>query len=370
MQGLWRLTHADLRFEPQDLAVVQLRLPETRYGATEAVLALDRMREAVAALPGVRRVSLSYGHPLDPGWTSSYAIVGQPAAAPGTEPEAIIRPVAPGYFGTVGVRLLAGRDIATTDQINTPGVIVVNQAFARRHFGTTNPIGQAIDRGSAWWKGQPTKFTIVGLVSDEPVAGPGAPPQPTLYFAHPQFPFQEMWLVVRHAPGTSAATLGAAVRRAIWSVDPQLPVEPLHPMPELVAQASAEPRFNALLLTLFAGAALLLSAIGIYGVLSYTVAQRSAEIGVRIALGAQRREVVRAVVAEGVALAAVGLLVGVPGAIAAGRVLAAALDGVRATDVALLAAVATTLVAVAVGSAWMPAWRASRVDPVRALRVE
>jgi putative ABC transport system permease protein len=175
---------------------------------------------------------------------------------------------------------------------------------------------------------------------------------------------------VRHAPGTSAATLGAAVRRAIWSVDPQLPVEPLHPMPELVAQASAEPRFNALLLTLFAGAALLLSAIGIYGVLSYTVAQRSAEIGVRIALGAQRREVVRAVVAEGVALAAVGLLVGVPGAIAAGRVLAAALDGVRATDVALLAAVATTLVAVAVGSAWMPAWRASRVDPVRALRVE
>ncbi|AHG93674.1 permease (plasmid) [Gemmatirosa kalamazoonensis] len=370
MQGLWRLTHADLRFQPDDLALVHLSLPETRYGATDAVIALDRMRDAVAALPGVRSVSLGYGHPLDQGWTSSYRVVGQPAPTPGSEPEAIVRPVAPGYFSTVGLQLLRGRDVAATDAMNAPGVIVVNRAFAHRHFGDANPIGRAIDRGQSWWKGQPTTFTIVGEVADEPVTGPGGPPQPTLYFSHAQFPFQEMWLVVRHAPGTSVGSLGNAVRRAVWSVDAQLPVEPLRPMRDLVSEASAEPRFNALLLTLFAGAALLLSAVGIYGVLSYTVAQRSAEIGVRLALGAQRREVVRAVVGEGLGLAGVGLLVGVPGAIAAGRVLASALAGVESTDVMLLAAVATTLVAVAVGSAWMPAWRASRVDPVAALRVD
>jgi predicted permease len=349
--------------------VVRLQLPFTRYDGPQAVVALDRVRDAVAALPGVTRASLGYGHPLDQGWTSSYQIVGQPAPAPGAEPEAIIRPVAPGYFATVGLRLLRGRDVAATDRMDTPGVIVVNQAFARRHFGAANPIGQSIDRGSPWWKGQPTRFTIVGEVADEPVNGPGAPSAPTLYFAHAQFPFQEMWLVVRHAPNASLATLGDGVRRAVWAVDPQLPVDPLRPMDELVAQASAAPRFNALLLTLFAAAALLLSAVGIYGVLSYTVTQRSAEIGVRLALGASRRVVVREVVGEGLGLAVVGLVVGVPGAVAAGRVLAAALDGVRAADPLLLTLVSATLVAVAVGSAWMPAWRASRVDPVRALRV-
>jgi putative ABC transport system permease protein len=368
MQGLWRLTHADLRFEPAGLAVVQLQLPDTRYGAADAVRALARMRDAVAALPGVRTAALGYGHPLDEGWTSSYTIAGQPAPPQGQEPEAIIRPVSPGYFTTVGVRLVRGRDVAETDRMDTPGVVVVNQAFARRHFGAADPVGRTIDRQAAWWKGQPTTYAIVGVVADEPLTGPGGPPAPALYFPHPQFPFQEMWLAVRHAPDASAATLNAAVRRAVWSVDPQLPVEPLRPMPELVAEASAEPRFNALLLTLFAGAALLLSAVGIYGVLSYTVAQRSAEIGVRIALGAPRGSVVRQVVGEGVTLAGVGLLVGVPAAIGAGRVLAAALEGVSAADPVAIALVATTLVAVAVASAWLPAWRASRVDPVTSLR--
>jgi putative ABC transport system permease protein len=141
-------------------------------------------------------------------------------------------------------------------------------------------------------------------------------------------------------------------------------------MPALVAETSAEPRFNAMLLTLFAAAALLLAAVGIYGVLSYTVAQRAGEIGVRIALGAERGRVVRQVVGEGVGLAVIGLLIGVPAALAGGRVLSTALAGVDASNPMVLGAVATTLLVVACSAAWVPAWRASRVDPVNALRAD
>ncbi len=370
-QGLWRLTHTDLRFEPAGLAVVQLHLPETRYDtAARVTLAYDAIRARVAALPTVRAASLAYGHPLDPQWTSSYVIVGEPAPRVGAEPEATLRPVSPGYFRAAGVRLLRGRDVAATDQLNTPGVTVVNSAFARRHFGSANPLGRRVDRREPWWPGQPTTFEIVGVVDDEPFMGRGSAPGPALYFPHAQFPMADMWLVVAHAAQgeRGLAALDAAVRRAVWSVDPQLPVEPLRAMSDLVAESSAEPRFNALLLSLFAGAALLLAALGVYGVLSYTVAQRRAEIGVRIALGAARGQVVRGVVLEGLALAAVGLALGVPAALATGRVLAAALSGVEAVDPAVLAAVVVTLLVVAVGSAFAPAWRASRVDPVSALR--
>jgi hypothetical protein len=267
--------------------------------------------------------------------------------------------------------MLRGRDIATTDRMGTPGAIVVNEAFARRHFGAASPIGHTIDRGQAWWKGQPTTFEIVGEVDDEPNAGPGAPTPPAIYFAHAQFPFQEMWLVVRHDGGERAvATLDPAIRRAVWAIDADLPVDALRPMTSLVADTSAEPRFNALLLTLFGVAALLLAAIGIYGVLSYTVTQRAGEIGVRIALGAERGRVVRQVVGEGMGLAIIGLAIGVPGALLAGRVLAGALAGVQATNPAVLAAVAITLLLVACSAAWLPAWRASRVDPVTTLRAD
>jgi putative ABC transport system permease protein len=308
---------------------------------------------------------------MSPGWTSSFAIAGRAAPPRGLEPEAYIRPVRPGYFRAAGVRIVRGRDVTDRDRFGAPGVVLINEAFARRHFAGANPIGQRIDRGQAWWPGQPTLFEIVGVVADEPFLGPNATPEPALYFPHLQFPFQDMWLSLRTDPGASnAAALDAAVRRAVWAIDPDLPVEPLHPMPDLVAQTAAESRFNTMLVSLFAAVALLLAAVGIYGVLSYTVAQRAGEIGVRMALGAERGRVVRQVVGEGLALAALGLLVGVPGALGAGRVLAAALDGVRAADAPTLGAVAATLALVALSAAWLPAWRASRVNPVTALRAD
>src|SRR5688500_9722671 len=135
MQGLWRLTHADLRFRPEGLAVTQLRLPETRYDSAAKTLQFyERLRASVARLPGVQSLSLSYENPMSPGWTSSFSIAGRPPVQPGLEPEAYVRPVWPGYFRTAGVRLLRGRDVTDADRMNTPGVVIVNEAFARRHF--------------------------------------------------------------------------------------------------------------------------------------------------------------------------------------------------------------------------------------------
>jgi putative ABC transport system permease protein len=372
LQELRRLTHADLGFEPQGLAVVQVQLPETRYDSAGKVLRFyEQLRESVARVPGVAGASIAYEHPLGEGWTSSFLIAGRPAPPRGSEPEAYVRPVAPGYFRATGVRLVRGRDVTERDRFGTPGVVVINEAFARRHFPGVDPLGQRIDRGQSWWPGQPATFEVVGVVSDEPFLGPGAARGTALYYPHGQFPMNDMWLVVRGAGGeANVAALTPALRAAVWAIDPNLPVDPLRPMRDFVTDAAAQPRFNALLLTLFAAAALLLAAIGIYGVMSYSVAQRTREIGVRIALGAERGRVVRQVVGQGGAVAALGVALGVPGALAAGRLLAASFVGVTPVDAALLAGVAATLLLVAVSAAWAPAWRASRVDPATALRAD
>ena len=206
------------------------------------------------------------------------------------------------------------------------------------------------------------------MVADEPFLGPGATPASALYYPHAQFPMNDMWLVVK--TDGDAAAVAPLLRERIWRVDRDLPVERVSTMRELLGGAVAEPRFNVALLGLFAAAALLLAAVGIYGVLSYTVAQRTGEIGVRIALGAGRGRVVRQVVARGLAVALGGVALGVVGSLAAGGVLSSLLVGVSGRDPAVLAGVAALLTTVAAAAAWLPARRASRVEPVVALRVE
>ena len=369
LKSFWRMQQADLGFEPSGLIVAQLQLPAARYDSVAKVLRFyERLHEEVAATPGVRSVSFAYEHPLSEGWTSSYAIAGRPQPAPGTEPEARVRPVWPGYFQTVGLRLVRGRDVTPRDRFGTPGAVMVNEAFARREFAGRDPIGQTLDRVAGWWPGQPMQFTIVGVVADEPFMGPSRAAEPATYYPHAQFPMNDMWLVVR-AEG-DAAGVAPLLRERIWRVDRDLPVERVSTMSELLGGAVAEPRFNVALLGLFATAALLLAAVGIYGVLSYTVAQRTGEIGVRIALGAGRGQVVRQVVAQGLAVALGGVALGVVGSMAAGGVLSSLLVGVSGRDPAVLAGVVALLTTVAAAAAWLPARRASRVEPVVALRAE
>ena len=369
LKSFWRLQSTELPFRPDGVVVTQIQLPATRYATATDVLGFyARLREEVAAIPGVRDVSFAYEHPLGPGWTSSFAIAGREPAAPGMEPESRVRPVWPGYFRTVGLPIVKGRDVTERDRWGAPGVVLVNEAFVRRHFPDGDAIGAKLDRGQAWWDGQPTVFEIVGVVADEPFLGLGRDAEPATYYPHLQFPFNEMWLVARI--DGEAAALAPALRDRIWRVDASLPLEPVRSMREVLGANVAAPRFNAVLLSLFALAALLLAAVGIYGVLSYTVAQRTGEIGIRIALGAERGQVVRQVVAQGLGGALAGVALGVVGSLALARVLSSLLVGVSTSDPVVLGIVAGTLTLVALAAAWVPARRASRIEPVMALRYD
>jgi putative ABC transport system permease protein len=283
-------------------------------------------------------------------------------------PESRIRPVAPGYFRAVGLPLVRGTDVSDADRFGTPGSVVVNEAFVREHFPGRDALGETIDRGQTWWPGQPEKFRIVGVVADEPFRGVGRPADPATYYPQAQFPMNDMWLVVR-ADGDPAA-IARALRERVWRVDRDLPVERVQTLDDLLGAAVAGPRFNAALLAVFACAALLLAAVGIYGVLSYGVEQRTGEIGVRMALGASRGRVVRQIAAEGAAVAGAGAVLGLMAAFALAGVLRSLLVGTHAQDPLVFALVPTLLVAVAVTSAWLPARRASRIDPAGALRCE
>ncbi|MDQ3948981.1 MAG: ABC transporter permease, partial [Gemmatimonadota bacterium] len=268
IKDFWRLYRTELPLQPDGLVVTQVQLPLTRYNSVDKVLQFyARLRDELASAPGVRGATFAFEHPISEGWTSSFAVVGRPQPPRGLAPESRIRPVWPGYFRLIGLPLLRGRDVTDQDRFDAPGVVVVNEAFVRRHFPTEDPIGQTLDRWSPWWPGQPTRFTIVGVVADEPFMGLGREAEPATYYPHAQFPTNDMWVVARI--DGEAAALAAAVRERIWRVDRDLPVERISTFDELLGASVAAPRFNAALLAIFAAAALLLAAIGIYGVLSY-----------------------------------------------------------------------------------------------------
>jgi putative ABC transport system permease protein len=327
----------------------------------------DEVRSRLRATPGVEGVAVSMEHPLSPGWTTSFTIEGRPAPAPGLEPEARVRPVMPGYFRTVGVKLLRGRDILDTDGPNSPGVVVINEAFARLHFPGEDPIGKRLLR-NPWWEEMPRSFEIVGVVDDERFLGLERGADPATYFAFAHFPLNDMYVTVKTSGDPLA--LVPAVRRTIWSLDRDIPLDDVHAMNELLAETVAAPRFNASLLSLFAVVALLLAAIGIYGVLAFAVTQRTTEMGIRMALGAPRHRVVGLVLGQGILLTAIGVVLGVLVAVRATSRLDKLLFDVSATDPVVYGAVVLALATVALLAAYLPARRASRVDPMVALRAE
>ena len=363
---LSRLQRVDPGFDPRGMIVTHLKLPAARYAKPADVLGYyERVRGRVEAVPGIEHVSLAYEHPLSPGWTTSFAIEGRVAPPTGEEPEARVRPITPGYLRTAGIQLLRGRDISEHDRAGAPGAVIVNDAFARRHFPGGDAVGSRIDMGG-WLPGSPGSFEIVGVIRDERFLGLSVEADPATYFPHAQFPLPDMYLVARAAG--NASDLIAPLRSAIWSVDRDIPVDGLRTMDELLGGTLARPRFVSTLLALFAGAALLLAAIGIYGVLSYTVAQRTSEMGIRMALGAQRGAVVRDVVGQGMLLALAGIAIGAVAAVAATRTLAGMLFGVGPTDPVIFLSVAGVLALTALAATYLPARRASQVDPLIALR--
>ncbi|MBC7792046.1 MAG: ABC transporter permease [Anaerolineae bacterium] len=368
IKSFWRLQQVDPGFDPERLLTVQLQLPQARYERWQHVTGFySELKQKLASTPGARSVAIAFEHPLSEGWTSSFGIAGRQPSVQGLEPEARVRPVSPGYFRTVGVSLLKGRDITDRDVAGAPGVVIINDAFARRHFPGEDPIGKRIERG-AWWPDMPNSFEIVGVVADERFLGLQTAADPATYFPHAQFPMSDMYLLVRTRADAAAFT--AMVRREVWALDRDLPIENIRTMESILGESVAQPRFNTSLLGLFAGVALLLAAIGIYGVLSFMAAQRTNEIGIRMALGAQRSSVVRLVVGQGMLLALLGVALGLLAAFWLTRILSTLLFQVSTTDPGIFGGGALLLSTVALIAAYLPARRASRVDPVTALRYE
>jgi putative ABC transport system permease protein len=285
------------------------------------------------------------------------------------EPSADLFMTGVGYFRTMGIPIIKGRDFDQRDQYGSTPVVIITEEFARQHFPNEDPIGKRVHPGISTIEGDDSRMReIVGVVSDIRNRNLNSAPTPAYYLPHAQVPFSQMVVVVKTA--NDPRSLIAGVTKEVAAMDPDLPLFGVKTMEEYLAASVATPRFNTTLLSIFAGVALVLTVVGLYGVMSYSVAQRTNEIGIRLALGAQSRDVLLMIVKQGSFLIVLGLGIGLSGAYAATRLMASLLFGVTAKDPFTFAAVAVVLALVALLACYIPAWRATKVDPLRALRYE
>jgi putative ABC transport system permease protein len=287
----------------------------------------------------------------------------------GQRPGAPVRIIGTDYFKTAGIPLRAGRVFDERDQFKSAPVVIVNERFAQKYFPGENAVGKRIQPGFSAEPGPEKMREIVGVVGNVKHLSLRNEDSPEMYLPRTQIPFNIMSLVVRTSVSNPSA-LTSAIRKELSAIDPAIPLTSVRVFDEYIARSLARPRFNALLLSIFAGTALVLTAIGIYGVMAYTVAQRTNEIGIRIALGAAQSSIFRLVVGQAMTLVAISVLIGLAGAFAATRLLSSMLFGVGASDPITFAAIVVVLSVVAFLAAWLPARRAARVDPVIALRAE
>ncbi|HTL46392.1 MAG TPA: ABC transporter permease [Vicinamibacterales bacterium] len=368
IRSYWNLASVDAGFTSHGVLKAEYQLPASRYPADyrvwpdfkEQQAFVRALLERAAALPGVESAAVAGNHPLDPGFTNSFTIAGREAEARNW-PEISLRRVTPGYFRTVGLALVRGRLLRDADTTDAAPVALINEAAAQRFFGAADPIGHEI----RFWG---TSRTIVGVVANERFHGLSEAPPIAAYTPLSQTPSATGALLLRTAG--DPASLAASARAAIRAIDPGLAVFGIEPLDVTVTRSVSQRRFTMLLLGTFAAVALLLSAIGVHGILSYRVAARRREIGIRMALGAAPQSVIRLVLREGALLAVAGVGTGLLGAFAFTRLLQSLLFGVRATDPFTFTAVALFLAAVALLAAFAPARRAAHVDPLVVLRSE
>ena len=368
IKNMWNLRTIDPGFDPQNLLTMRIELPESRYKEIPKQIQFrDRALDAVTGIPGVQAAMISE-LPMTENLMHNFVIDGRPPVPPGEEPELETRTVAGDYFRTMGIPVLQGRDFTVQDKADAPPVGLVNQSFVREYFPDENPIGGRI----AWARGNPRRWmTIVGVVGDVKHYGLNLPEEPAFYNTYQQQdqPWKRWAYVAVRADGGNA-NLAGQVKNQIWSVDKQIPVTKLRPMTEVMSASLAAQRFNMTLMGIFATVALLLAAIGIYGVISYSVTQRTHEIGIRMALGAETSVVLRGVLWEGILLAGIGVAIGLGAAFAVTRVMSSLLFGVSTTDPVIFASISIILIGVALVATFIPARRATKVDPMIALRYE
>jgi putative ABC transport system permease protein len=366
IQSFIRLRSVDPGFQPAHVLTVRVPLGGGRNAATDRRIAFFRqISDRIATLPGVRAVGAVNLLPLTSlAMGSLFAVEGRPAPGPGQRPLALLRPVTPAYFGAIGIPLVAGRALADSDTAQSPAVILINQTLARRFW----PGGSAIGGRIAIDQIPGRVAEIVGVVGDVKAERLDAEDWPTIYSPYPQAPSLAMTLAVRTTG--PPLSLASAVIREVHQLDPDQPVADVRTLEDVVNLATSGARFNTVLLMTFAGIASLLAAVGIYGVISCDVCQRTHEIGIRMALGAQPADVRRLILVQGARLAVYGIGAGLLGAFVVTRWMGTMLFGVKPTDPWTFIAISILLAVVALAASYLPSRRAMSLEPVSALRHE
>jgi len=375
-----QLRHVDLGFNPDRVLTFDVSLSPSKYSSPARTAAFfDTLIVRLRAHGAVTAVGATEFPPLVGADSATpFYVEGRPRPAPGESVQAHYRSVTPDYFSAIGMTMVSGRGLTDRDGVDAPRVAVISETMARQHWPNQNPIGQRLAITIEALRFRPNAppdldlpsamREIVGIVADVKHASVQGDALSEVYIPFAQRPTSLMSVVVRTAGDPLA--LAADARRAVAALDPGQPISNVNAVSNIVAASIAQPRFNVVLLSAFAAMALVLALAGVYGVMSYSVALRTREIGVRLALGGQSRDIAALVVGHGMRLAAIGLAIGVVGALAVGRVMSGLLFGVTPTDPIALAGAAALVTVVAFAACYLPARRAMRIDPIVALRSE
>ena len=364
-RSFMQLAHVDPGFIPENATMMRLSLPQKKYAQPEQQTAFaDALLDRLKNLPGVQSVGITHSMPLVGDYVLGFKIEGRPPIDPSQEPSLNYYAVTPDYFRAMGIRLVRGRVFTAQDDAKAPRVCLINETLARQYFPNEDPIGKRmhITNGPETWR------EIVGIVGDIKQYGVDQQTTSQGYEPFAQVPFSSLNVVIR-TKGSAAALLGA-LRPAVYAVDKDQPIGVIRPLEEIVADSVSRQRFAMTLLTVFSGVALVIAAVGIYGVMAYNVVQRTGEFGIRMALGAQQRDVLRLVLTQGGKLIGIGLALGLLATLAASRAMGSMLFNTSAYDPLTLSSITLLLGAVALIACFFPANRATKVNPIEALRTE
>jgi putative ABC transport system permease protein len=366
IRSFGRLLAQDFGFNPEQVVTMNINLPNKKYpDQSDSQRLFDQLLAKVRALPGVLASGGVFGLPLSGSIEGQdIELVGAPPLKPGELLTADYAQVSPGYFTAMNIPLLRGRDFTERDTTNAPMVLVVNESFIRQFNLGTNVLGRRLKISDS----RKRESEIIGVVKDVKGNDLASPPRGAMYRSYRQFCRGRMTLVIRTQ--RDPLDMARAVRGELDQLDKDLPLENVRTMTQLVESSVAQRKLSVRLLSGFAGVALLLAAIGLYGVLAYTVTQRTREIGIRAALGAQRANVIGLVLQQGMKLVGLGILIGLTGAFVLTNFIRSLLFGIAPTDPLTFAAIPVVLATVALLACWLPARRAAKVDPMEALRCE
>lgn len=369
LKSFLRLLRVHTGVDPDKVLTLRVNLPDNKYSDPQAVSFYEQLQARLQSLPGVRAASASFTIPFGRGRIGTDLYVEGQVASPGQVPHVDCHVILPDYFRVMGVPLIAGRDFTARDDMKNRPVVIVNEALVRRFFPNEDPLGKRIRPDMSATPGDSEMREIVGVVGDVMYYNLTAEVEPEAYLSYSQMPITTGLTVVLTSEGDPRNLIGVT-RGEIQALDRELPVFDVKTLNQYFSMAVAHPRFNSLLVGIFACLALILTAIGLYGVMSYSVAQRTHEIGIRSALGASRRDILKLVLGQGLRFIVIGVSLGLGVALALTRLMGELLFGVAPTDVATFAAVVLVLLAVALFACFVPARRATKVEPIVALRYE